>query len=73
MSKFHFIRSYRQATGLTPMDHVRRLRVDHALSLLLTTDLPQKQIAGHAGFANPHHMARYFRRYLDRTPTSFRP
>jgi len=40
--------------------------------LLMTTDLPIKQIAGQLGFANPSGFTIAFRRVAGETPGSFR-
>lgn len=72
MSKFHFVRTYKQLCGRTPMDDVRRLRVEAARDLLLTTDLPLKSIAPRVGMANANHLSRLVRRYLHMTANDVR-
>jgi len=64
MSKYHLIRTYRALTGLTPMEDARRIRVEAARRLLLTTDLPLKTIAPRVGFANEYHLSRLLRSRL---------
>ena len=61
MSKFHFIRTYKQATGRTPMQDLRLLRVEAACNMLLTTDLPLKTIARDVGFCDEYYFSRVFR------------
>lgn len=72
MSKFHFIRRYRQLTGVSPMEDVRRLRVSCARDLILTGNLPLKAIVRLAGIGNDISLYRLFRRHLDMTPGQFR-
>ncbi|HHN46497.1 MAG TPA: AraC family transcriptional regulator [Planctomycetes bacterium] len=64
LSKYHFVRKYRQATGLTPLAHIRRVRLEAARSLLLTTDLPLKAVAQRVGMANEYHLSRLLRKHL---------
>jgi len=64
MSKFHFVRCYKRLAGVTPMDDVRRLRVEAARDLLLATDFSLTAIANRVGLADDHHLARLLRRYL---------
>jgi methylphosphotriester-DNA--protein-cysteine methyltransferase len=40
LSPFHFIRSFRDATGLTPHQYVRSKRIERAKELLVTTPIP---------------------------------
>ncbi len=51
---------------------VQRVQIERARELARTTELPLKQIAAEAGFANTEHMSRLFRQHLGRTPGSFR-
>lgn len=71
MSKYHFIRTYRKIAGCTPMAAVRTLRVETARDLILTTDLPLKQIAEHCGLGTPQHFSRIFRERFGRPPATF--
>lgn len=72
MSKFHFVRRYRTETAHTPMDDVRRIRIQHAKHLILTTGLPLKDIAPRCGLGDVYRLSHLFRRYLDITPRELR-
>ncbi|HHH75509.1 MAG TPA: AraC family transcriptional regulator [Phycisphaerae bacterium] len=72
MSKFHFLRCFKKLSGRTPMEQLRISRVEYAKSLILTTDLPLKDIASRAGMGNQYHLSRLFRRYLNVTPGEVR-
>jgi len=72
ISKYHFLRKYKNLTGRTPMEDLRRVRVEAAKELILTTNLPLKAIAPKVGFANEYHLSRMFRKYLNLTPRYFR-
>ncbi len=63
-SKYHFIRSYRAHTGMTPMQDLRRIRLETARHLLLTTRLPLKAIAPRVGFASEYHLSRLLKQRL---------
>jgi len=64
MSKFHFVRTYRRLTGRTPMAEVRAIRLEAARDLLLTTNMPLKQIAPRVGFQSEYHLSRIFHRHF---------
>jgi len=72
MSKYHFIRTYRKLAGCTPMTAVRQLRAEAAHSLILTTDLPFKQIAAHCGLGNAQHFSRVFAACFGKPPGKIR-
>lgn len=50
--------------GLTPAKLIERLRVEHARTLLSSTELPHKVIANQAGFSGSAHMQRAVKRHL---------
>lgn len=72
LSKYHYCREYRKATGRTPMQDVRRIRLAFARDLVLTTDLPLKAIAPRAGLGDEHSLSRLFRKHFDATPSEMR-
>jgi len=64
-------RLYRRSTGETPMQTLRRLRIDRAKQLLST---PRKvaEIAEATGFCNLGHLERVFKQQTGMTPAEFR-
>lgn len=72
LSKHHFLRRYHALAGRTPMEDLRRMRIEHARHLILTTDLPLKAIPPLAGLGDQHQMTRLFRRHLGMTPGGLR-
>jgi AraC-like DNA-binding protein len=72
MSKFHFVRTYRKWTGESPMESLRRRRVEEAKNLVITTTLPLKSIAPLTGFADEYHLSRCFKKYTGFPPGYFR-
>lgn len=72
LSKFHFVRRYRTLTGRTPMEDLRLIRLEAARDLLLTTNLPLKEIAPRCGLGDEFHLSRLFRRQLRTTAGQLR-
>jgi transcriptional regulator GlxA family with amidase domain len=72
MSERSFSRHYAQATGLTPVNAVERLRVEAARQLLSESRLPVKRISQRCGFGSEETMRRSFARLLATTPQEYR-
>ncbi len=72
LSKFHFLRQYRIATGRTPMEDVRAMRAEYARELVMSTRLPLKEIALRTGLGDEYSLSRVFRRLFDTPPGRYR-
>lgn len=72
MSKFHFIRKYKSFTGITPMEEVRRIRLNEARNLITATELPLKVIAFTTGFSDEYIFSKNFKKVFGRPPGSYR-
>lgn len=71
-SRFHFQRTFRQATGETPGHCQRRLRLERAGHQLLNTSRPITDIAFEAGFDSLEGFSRAFRRLWGTSPSEYR-
>jgi AraC-like DNA-binding protein len=72
LSRFHFARSFRAATGETPHAHLRRLRCERAKMLMEKGGMTLAEIALACGFAHQAHFTTVFRRVTGRTPARWR-
>ncbi len=72
LSKYHFARAFRRATGLSPWRYVLNRRISRAKELLADTDLPVKQVTFQAGFKDPDYFSRRFKQETGCAPTAFR-
>lgn len=72
LSKYHFLRSFTKAVGMTPNDYVNRKRIEHSIQLLLSTENSLEQIAQAVGYSNASYYIRVFRKMLGQTPATFR-
>jgi len=72
MSRFHFVRLFRGATGVTPYRYLidRRLQVAKTLLRLDTRNV--SEIALEAGFQNTRSFARVFRRFVGVSPSEYK-
>jgi AraC family transcriptional regulator len=72
LSKFHFLRLFRQVTGLTPYAFVLRKRALVASRLIASTRMNFDEIAMQVGFATRSSLFRQMRRWLSQSPRELR-
>jgi len=72
LSTSAFTRRFRSTQATTPVQYLRRLRVQHAMRLLTSTDWDMQRIATSCGFGNRTYFARVFRELMDQPPDYFR-
>lgn len=72
LSKYHFLRRYRQETGKTPIRTLWEMRCTEAVSLLKYTALPVKEIALRTGFSDSAHFSRRIKEFSGKLPRRFR-
>ena len=72
LSKYHFIRRFRQLTGHTPVQHFIHLKMQHACELLDSSNDPLKRIAAQVGYEDPYYFSRIFKRVIGVSPKQYR-
>ena len=72
LSPFHFSRVFKQATGMSPLQFVKRERITRAQQLIRETSRSLIEVALEVGYTSPSHFAKVFRRVTGVTPTEFR-
>ena len=70
LSPYHFLRAFKESTGLTPHAYLRRLRVNHGKQLL-EKGYRCIDAAYAAGFADQAHFTRTFKSFYRVTPTQY--
>lgn len=71
-SEAHFHRAFRATTGETPLGFIHRQRIERAMQILATADVPITRLALELGFISPSHFARVFKAVAGRSPRAFR-
>lgn len=71
LSPFHFLRAFRNATGMPPHEYLLQLRINRARQLFLQGRSPL-DVALETGFYDQSHFARHFRRIVGTTPARYR-
>ncbi|MFK2826390.1 AraC family transcriptional regulator [Bacillus sp. B190/17] len=72
LSESHLSLLFRQNLKMSPMGYVRKVRMQKARELLLTTDLPMKEIAEFIGFDDQSQLSRAFRQTVGISPAQYR-
>ena len=72
LTRFHFMRAFKQSAGAPPHQFMTRRRVDRAKELLAERETSVAEIANRTGFGSPVLMNRAFRRVLGTTPSALR-
>jgi AraC family transcriptional regulator len=72
LSKYHFLRLFRQAFGLSPYQYIQHLRIEKARGLLADPNLPITDLAGLLGFDNSQSFSRLFFQKTGLYPTQYR-
>lgn len=71
-SKFKLIRRFKHATGLSPIDFLIHVRIEHAKRLLAETDLSINHITQAVGFHSSAYFSKVFKSLIHQTPSAFR-
>lgn len=71
-SRSHFLRMFREATGITPHQYLLRLRLQQAQRMIKEKSSELLDIALACGFSSHTHMSRMFRQALGVTPSEYR-
>jgi AraC family transcriptional regulator len=72
MTRFHFIRTFKQATGIPPHQFMIRRRIDRAKELLAEPHTAIADVATKSGFRSAAELTRAFRRIVGTPPSSYR-
>ncbi len=71
-SRAHFVRSFKETFGETPHRYLQRRRIERAMFLLRTTELPIAEVCMEVGFTSLGTFGRTFRDIVGEAPTVHR-
>lgn len=72
LSVSHFMRIFKQYTGMAPHAYLINYRVNQAKKILRSTTIPISDVAFQVGFQDESNFSRTFRRIAGTTPLNFR-
>lgn len=72
LSRSHYTTLFRRVTGYAPLSYLNHLRMQQAVQLLNSTDLPIKQISDQLGFSEQFYFSRAFSKLHNHSPSEHR-
>ena len=71
MSKFHFLRCFASAYGVTPSAYLTERRIERAQDLLRATNLTVTEVCGLVGYSSLGSFSQRFTELVGMTPTTY--
>lgn len=72
MNSSYFSRYFKEKTGLSFSESVKKMKIERAKELLMTTNLKSYEIAAQIGYQNVQYFSAIFKQYTGLTPREFR-
>jgi AraC-like DNA-binding protein/quercetin dioxygenase-like cupin family protein len=72
LSRWHFMRLFKQVTGQSFVDYVRHLRISKAQEFLVSTDKSISDVSQQTGFCDQSYFGTVFRALAKMTPLTYR-
>lgn len=72
MNAYYFSSFFKKNSGENFKDYVNKVRLKHAMALLVTTDKKTYEIADQVGFRDARSFSELFQRTYGETPASYR-
>ncbi len=72
LSKYYFLRKFKECVGCTPLEYTNLLRIEHAKKLLLKGDIEIGEISELCGFNDFSYFSKTFKSYAGCTPSTYR-
>lgn len=72
VNAYYLAHLFKKETGMSSIDFLNKVRIEKAVFLLETTEMPVQQIAGQVGFVDANYFSRKFKMIMNCTPTDYR-
>ena len=72
LSKDHFSRLFKHETGVSPLQYINQKKIEKAQLMLVTSNMPVKNIASSLAFDNYSYFNRLFKKMTGVTPQEYR-
>ncbi len=71
MSPSAFHKAFKEVTSSSPIQYLKKIRLDKARSLLMKHGIRVNEVATEVGYESATQFSREFKRYFGKTPVSF--
>ncbi|MBB6673114.1 AraC family transcriptional regulator [Cohnella nanjingensis] len=72
VSRAYLCRLFQRQEKISPLEYLRRRRVEAAVTMLRRTELSAREIGRRCGFESPSYFGQVFRHYLGLSPSAYR-
>ena len=72
LSNDHLIRQFKQQVGITPLQYINQKKIEKAQLILITSDIPIKNIAYMLAYEDHSYFSRLFKKMTGVTPQEYR-
>lgn len=72
INKHYLCRLFQRSERSTPLNYLRDRRMEAAISLIRTTDLPIHDVGKLCGFESPSYFGKIFQKYMQMSPKEYR-
>lgn len=72
LSKFHFLKKFKEITDSTPIQHFINMKIQRACFQLDNTEKTIKNIAVELGYCDPYYFSRLFKKVMGISPKQYR-
>ena len=71
ISPYYFSHGFKEYIGISFVEYLKRVRIEEAKKLLLTTDMSIRKICNRVGYSDPNYFSRVFKSVMGVSPSSF--
>lgn len=68
----NFFKKVKQLTGMSPNDYIRKIRMEKAAELLISTNMTAAEVDYKVGFEDQYYFSKSFKKYYGVPPSKYR-
>ena len=72
LSKYYFLHLFKESMGQTPMNYLKKIRLNNAVEMIEKSEYSITDIASKCGFSSVNYFDRVFKEYTNTTPFQYK-